>query len=135
MRVLTRKAISLPLGSRNLVRLPVLRGGDWESAAKQEGECILDWRAKRYDDADASVGKRYAPLLHLPPGLPAWDVYGGSFAGIRRERLLFVSGAECLTSLQFNDLILAGVLLGYRIVCANLVWATHPQGGASSMIQ
>jgi hypothetical protein len=58
-----------------VVWLPVLRTGGWESAAKDQGERVPDSRARRYYDADASVGKLYGPLLRLPRGLPAWDVY------------------------------------------------------------
>jgi len=58
-----------------VVWLPVLRTGGWESAAKDQGERIPDSRARRYYDAEASVGKLYGSLLHLPRGLPAWDVY------------------------------------------------------------
>jgi len=58
-----------------VVWLPVLRNGGWESAAKDQGERVPDSRARRYYDADASVGRLYGSLLHLPRGLPAWDVY------------------------------------------------------------
>ncbi|HME00416.1 MAG TPA: hypothetical protein VKM93_24180 [Terriglobia bacterium] len=58
-----------------VVWLPVLRSGGWESAARDQGERIPDPRARRYYDADTSVGKTYGPLLRLPRGLPAWDVY------------------------------------------------------------
>jgi hypothetical protein len=58
-----------------VVWLPVLRSGGWESAARDQGERVRDSRARRYYDADASVGKLYGPLLRLPRGLPAWDVY------------------------------------------------------------
>jgi len=58
-----------------VVWLPILRSGGWESAAKDQGERVPDSRARRYYDADASVGKLYGPILHLPRGLPAWDVY------------------------------------------------------------
>jgi hypothetical protein len=58
-----------------VVWLPVLRSGGWESAARDQGERVPDSRARRYYDSDASVGKLYGPLLRLPRGLPAWDVY------------------------------------------------------------
>ena len=58
-----------------VVWLPVLRTGGWESAAKDQGDRIPDSRARRYYDAEARLGKLYGSLLHLPPGLPAWDVY------------------------------------------------------------
>jgi len=58
-----------------VVWFPVLRSGGWEAAAKDQGERVPDSRARRYYDADAGVGKLYGSLLHLPRGLPAWDVY------------------------------------------------------------
>jgi hypothetical protein len=58
-----------------VVWFPVLRSGGWETAAKDQGGRVPDPRARRYYDADTSVGKLYGPLLHLPRGLPAWDVY------------------------------------------------------------
>ena len=58
-----------------VVWLPVLPSGAWESAARRAGGRIPDARATRYFDRDAHLGHLYAPILHLPEGLPAWDVY------------------------------------------------------------
>jgi len=53
----------------------VLPSGAWESAARREGGRIPDPRVTRYFDRDAHLGHLYGPIIHLPEGLPAWDVY------------------------------------------------------------
>ncbi len=58
-----------------IVWLPVLRSGAHEPAARREAGRIPDSRAVRFNDPEARVGKLYSVILHLPPGLPAWDVY------------------------------------------------------------
>jgi hypothetical protein len=58
-----------------IVWLPVLPWGAHEPAARREAERIPDSRAVRFFDAKARVAKAYSPILHLPWGLPAWDVY------------------------------------------------------------
>ena len=58
-----------------IVWLPVLRSGAHEPAARREAGRIPDSRAERFYDPEARVGKLYSGILHLPPGLPAWDVY------------------------------------------------------------
>jgi len=57
------------------VWLPVLPSGAHKPAARREAERIPDSRAMRFFDAEARVGKVYSSILHLPSGLPAWDVY------------------------------------------------------------
>src|SRR5271167_62373 len=58
-----------------IVWLPILPSGAHEPAARREAERIPDSRAIRFFDAEARVGKVYSSILHLPSGLPAWDVY------------------------------------------------------------
>ena len=53
----------------------MLPSGAWESAARREGGRIPDPRVTRYFDRDARLGHLYGPIIHLPEGLPAWDVY------------------------------------------------------------
>ena len=58
-----------------IVWLPVLPSGAHEAAAQRETKRIRDNRAVQFFDAEARVGKVYSSILHLPSGLPAWDVY------------------------------------------------------------
>jgi len=58
-----------------IVWLPILPSGAHEPAARREAERIPDSRAILFFDAEARVGKVYSSILHLPSGLPAWDVY------------------------------------------------------------
>ncbi len=58
-----------------VVWLPVLPFGGFESAAQREGRRIPDPRVALYAEADARLAKLYSPILHLPEGMPAWDVY------------------------------------------------------------
>lgn len=58
-----------------VVWLPVLPSGGWESAARRESRRVPSTRAIHYYDADAHLSKLYGPILHLPEGMPAWDVY------------------------------------------------------------
>lgn len=58
-----------------IVWLPVLRSGAHEPAARREAGRIPGRRAIRFYDPGAQAGKLYATILHLAPGLPAWDVY------------------------------------------------------------
>ncbi len=58
-----------------IVWLPALRSGAHEPAARREAGRIPDSRAERFYDPEARVGKLYSGILHLPWGLPAWDVY------------------------------------------------------------
>lgn len=67
--------ISSPDLRAYVVWLPVLPSGAWESAARREGRRVPDPRATHYYDAAAHLARLYAPLLHLPEGIPAWDVY------------------------------------------------------------
>jgi hypothetical protein len=39
----------------------------------------------QFFDVEARVGKVYSSVLHLPSGLPAWDVYLVFSAGVRWE--------------------------------------------------
>jgi hypothetical protein len=67
--------ISDPNLKAYIVWLPMLPSAAHEPAARREAERIPDSRAIRFFDADARVGKVYSSILHLPSGLPAWDVY------------------------------------------------------------
>jgi len=58
-----------------IVWLPVLPSGAHEAAAQRETKRIRDNRAVQFFDAEARAGKAYSSILHLPSGLPAWDVY------------------------------------------------------------
>ncbi len=58
-----------------IIWLPVLRSGAHEPAARREAGRIPGSRTVRFYDPEARVGKLYSGILHLPPGLPAWDVY------------------------------------------------------------
>ncbi len=58
-----------------VVWLPVLRSGAHEPAARREAGRIPDSRAVRFSDPEAQLGRLYSGILHLAPGLPAWDVY------------------------------------------------------------
>jgi hypothetical protein len=58
-----------------VVWLPILASGAFEPAARREGRRIPDPRVARYAEADARLAKLYSPVLHLPQGMPAWDVY------------------------------------------------------------
>jgi len=58
-----------------IVWLPVLPSWAHEPAARREAERIADRRAVQFFDAGALAGKAYSSTLHLPLGLPAWDVY------------------------------------------------------------
>ena len=58
-----------------IVWLPVLPSGAHEAAAQRETKRIRDNRAMPFFDAEARAGKAYSSILHLPSGLPAWDVY------------------------------------------------------------
>ena len=69
------KTIPNPNLRAYIVWLPVLRSSAQEAAARREAGRIPDSRAVRFYDPEAQVGKLYATILHLAPGLPAWDVY------------------------------------------------------------
>jgi len=58
-----------------VVWLPVLPSGGWESAARRRADRIPDPRATRYYDPGKRIGVLYAPILHLPEPMVAWDVY------------------------------------------------------------
>ncbi len=46
-----------------------------ESAAHREAGRVFDPRAMHFYDAEAKLGKLFAEVIHLPGGVPAWDVY------------------------------------------------------------
>lgn len=58
-----------------VVWLPVLPSNGWEAAAGRESRRVPGARATHYYDAEAHLAKLYGPILHLPDGMPAWDVY------------------------------------------------------------
>jgi hypothetical protein len=58
-----------------VVWLPVRRAGNVEAAARQETRLVADQRASHFSAGDARLGNRYGPIIHLPEGVPAWDVY------------------------------------------------------------
>ena len=102
-----------------VVWLPVLRSGGWEEAANDQGARIADSRALRYYDADAGVGKLYGPILHLPRGLPAWDVYMVFGRDARWEAQppaptywMHQLGLAAPSDLQLDGKRLAGVIRG-----------------------
>lgn len=53
----------------------MLNAANVESAAQHEAGRIHDSRASHYLDPDARLAKQYSDILHLPNGIPAWDVY------------------------------------------------------------
>jgi hypothetical protein len=67
--------ISDPNLKAYIVWLPVLPFRAHESAARREAGRIPDRRAVGFYDPDTHLGKLYSAILHLPRGLPAWDVY------------------------------------------------------------
>jgi len=69
------EGISDPNLRAYIVWLPVLPSGAHEPAARRETKRIRDNRAVQFFDAEARAGKAYSSILHLPSGLPAWDVY------------------------------------------------------------
>lgn len=58
-----------------VVWVPVLRGRPVEGAAQDESDTVSDPRAAQFVDVDGALSKAYARVIHLPPSLPAWDVY------------------------------------------------------------
>src|SRR5215831_13211525 len=68
-----------------IVWLPVLPSGAHEPAARRAAERIPDSRATRFFDAEGRTGSVYSSILHLPSGLPAWDVYLVFGAEVRWE--------------------------------------------------
>ena len=79
------EGISDPNLRAYIVWLPVLPSGAHEPAARRETKRIRDNRAMPFFDAEARAGKAYSSILHLPSGLPAWDVYLGFGAEVRWE--------------------------------------------------
>ncbi len=58
-----------------MVWVAVLRGGNFESAARRESGRVSDERATHFCDSEAKLAKLYSGIIRLPRGLPAWDVY------------------------------------------------------------
>ena len=55
--------------------MPVQLFGAKEQDAREQAWRIPDPRITRYFDAEGQLGQRYAPILRLTEGGPAWDVY------------------------------------------------------------
>ncbi len=48
---------------------------DSEAAARESSALVPDARASHFWDAERAMPPLFAPLLGLPDGWPAWDVY------------------------------------------------------------
>ncbi len=46
-----------------------------EREARKEAARISDARVRHFLDPDRVLGKQYSPILRLPPGVLAWDLY------------------------------------------------------------
>ena len=56
------------------VYLPILRG-DAESSVTTATKRLPDKRVSYFWDGNGEMAKSYAPVLNLPAGYVAWDVY------------------------------------------------------------
>jgi hypothetical protein len=56
------------------VYLPILQN-DQESSIPSALKSLPDNRVRFYWDGKGSLSKDYAPVLQLPEGQPAWDIY------------------------------------------------------------
>lgn len=63
-----------------VVWLPILPE-DNQTIAQEARSLVSDPRAAHFWDAERSLPPLFAPLLGLPEGWPAWDVYLGYGAG------------------------------------------------------